>query len=102
MGAVAETDSGRGAAQFFHGHDVGEEAHAAAAVFRVCRDAEQAEFAELRPQVGRERVGGIDLGGTRRKVRRSPALHGVAQRLDVIAQGEIHGLVEHRRSSGSL
>src|SRR6184192_3283311 len=56
MRAVREPDRGRGARDLFHGDDVREIAHRRAAVFLFHRDAQQAEVAELAPEIGREFV----------------------------------------------
>ncbi len=64
--AVGQADRGRGAGDFLHRHAMGEIAHAGAAPFLLDGDAEQAERAELRPQIAREGVGAVDLVGARR------------------------------------
>ncbi len=56
MGAVGETDRGRGARNLFHRDDMGEIAHAGAAEIRIGGDAEQSERAEFGPQMRREFV----------------------------------------------
>src|SRR6202008_3221992 len=61
MRAVGEADRGRGARDLFHGDDVGEIAHRRAAVLLFHRDAEEAERAELAPEVRREFVRTVDL-----------------------------------------
>jgi hypothetical protein len=50
--AVGQADRGRGAADLLHGHHVLEVAHAGAAVLLLHGDAEDAEVAELAPEVG--------------------------------------------------
>ena len=64
--AVGEADRGRGAADLLHRDAMREIAHAGAAVFLLDRDAVQAERAHLGPQLDRETVGPVDLGGERR------------------------------------
>ena len=55
------------------------------------RDAVQAEFAHLRPQLAREAVGPVDLGGDRRDLVGGEALDLLAQRLGGLAEAEIEG-----------
>ena len=66
VGAVGERHRGRGAAHLLHRHAVFEIAQPGAAVFLLDGDAEQAEFAQLRPELAREFVRPVDLGGARR------------------------------------
>ena len=66
MRAVGQADRGRGARHFLHREDMLEIAEAGAAIFLLDRDAVQAERADLRPEVARELVGAVDLGGARR------------------------------------
>ena len=58
--AVGEPDRGRSAAHFLHRDHVGEVAHAGAAVLLLDGDAEQAQIAQLRPQVARKLVVAVD------------------------------------------
>ncbi|KAI3480412.1 hypothetical protein L1887_57426 [Cichorium endivia] len=54
VGAVGEGHRGRPAADFLHGHDMGQVTQAGAAVFLADGHAEQAHVAELAPHVGGE------------------------------------------------
>ena len=99
--AVGETDRRRGAADFLHRDDVREVAHRRAAVFLVDGDAEQAEVAQLAPQVGRELVGAVDLGGARRDLVGGELPHRRAQHVDRLAVVEVEGgEVRHRPPRG--
>ncbi len=71
MRAVGKADRRRGARDLLHGHDVREVAHHRAAEFLLDRDAEQAERAELLPQVRRKLVRTVDLRGARRDLLRA-------------------------------
>src|SRR6266511_3629986 len=82
-------DRGRGARDLFHGDDVGEIAHRGAAVLLLDRDAEQAERAELRPQVGRKLVAAVDLARARRDLLRREIAHAIAPEAIVPRAGEI-------------
>ena len=64
MGAVGECHRSRGPADLFHGDNMGQIAHAAAAVGLVHGDAEQSHVAEPGPQVGRKLVGTVNVGST--------------------------------------
>ena len=66
MRAVRKPDRGRAARDLLHRDDVREVAHRRAAVLFLDRDAEQAEGAELAPQVGGELVRLVDLRRARR------------------------------------
>ena len=52
-------------------------------------DAEQAEVAELRPQLAREAVLAVDVRGQRRDAFRGELRHGGAQRIEVFTETEI-------------
>ena len=52
-------------------------------------DAEHAELAHLAPQVHRELVAAVDLGGARRDLGLREVAHRVAQRVDVFAELEV-------------
>ena len=96
MRAVGQADRCRGAAEFFHRDDVGEVAHAGAAVFLLHRDAEQAERAQFLPQVRRELVAVVDVRRARRDlVRREVAYRG-AQHVDGFAVFKAKERVFHR------
>ena len=74
MRAVGQADRGRGARNLLHRDDMGEIAHAGAAVIRIGGDAEQAERAEFLPQMRGEFVAS---GRSRRRAARSaPARSG--------------------------
>ena len=89
MGAVGEADGGRGAAHLLDRDDVLEVAQARAAIFLLDGDAVQAELAHLGPQLAREAVGLVDLGGDRRHLVGGETLDLVAQRVGGLAQTEI-------------
>ena len=89
MGAVGEADGGRGAAHLLDGDDVLEVAQPRAAILLLDRDAVQAELAHLGPQLAREAVGLVDLGGDRRHLVGGETLDLLAQRVGGLAQTEI-------------
>src|SRR3954451_17225839 len=84
MRAVGEAGRAGSARDLLHRNDMGEIAHAGAAIVRVRSDAEQAEFAEFRPEVARKTVRRVDLGRARRQALPRPAADGVAHRLDLL------------------
>jgi len=88
MRAVAQAHRARGAADFFHRHEVGEEAHLAAAVLARHGDAQQAHLAQLPPQVGREQVVVVDRCCARRDFAFGETADGVAEGIDVVGEGE--------------
>ena len=53
---------------------------------------EQAEVAELAPEVGREHVLVVDLGGARRDLVGGEGAHRVAQHVDRLAEIEVQAL----------
>src|SRR5690554_2809620 len=63
VGAVRRAYRGRGAADFFHGHYVGQVAHARTAVLFADGDAQQAHVTQFAPQVHGEFVGAVDFLG---------------------------------------
>ena len=100
MRAVAQADSGRRAAEFLDRHDVLKIAQARATIFLRDRDAVQAKIAHLGPQLAREAVGLVELGGNRRHFGRGKALNLVAQCVGGLAQTEVegwHGIGDHDR-----
>ncbi len=64
-----------------------------AAELRRDRDAEQAEVAELAPQVHREFVVAIDVGRAGRDLGGGEAAHRFPQEVDVLTQAEVE--IEH-------
>ena len=66
MRAVGQADGRRRPADLLHRHDVREIAHRGAAVFLLDGDSEEAEIADLAPQVRGKLVRAIDVGGARR------------------------------------
>ena len=64
MRAVAQAHRSAGAADFLHGHHVGQVAHVGTAKLLGHGDAQHAQAAHLLPQVHGELVGPVDLGGT--------------------------------------
>src|SRR5688572_13477071 len=100
--AVGKPDRARGARDLLHRHDVSEVAHGRAAEFLLHRDAEQAERAELGPQLGREFVRAVDLGGARGDFLRREVAHRVAQDLEGLAMlesQEVHSGLSGRSGS---
>ncbi|MCY1562693.1 hypothetical protein D9M68_1001340 [compost metagenome] len=95
MGAVGEGDRGRGAADLFHGDDVGQVAKARTAIFLFDGDAEQAHVAELLPHVGREQVVAVDGGSARGEFGGNEGLYLLAQHVDGFTEGEVEGRIAH-------
>ena len=98
MGAVGEADRRRGAAQLLDRDDMLEIAQPDAAILLLDGDAVQAELAHLGPQLAREAVGLVDLGGDRRHLGRGEALDLLAQRIGGLAQAEVerrHRIGDH-------
>ena len=89
MGAVGEADGGRRAAHLLDRDDVLEVAQPRAAILLLDGDAVQAELAHLRPQLAREAVGLVDLGGDRRHLVGGETLDLLAQGVGGLAQTEI-------------
>ena len=89
MRAVGKADRRRAAGNLLHRHAMGEIAHAGAAPFLLDRDAEQAERAELRPQLARKFVGAVDLSGAWRDFFAGEGADRLAQHIDVVAEAEI-------------
>src|SRR5690349_4136670 len=112
MRAVGQADRSGGARNLFHRDAMLEIAEPRPAPFLVHRDAEQTELAELRPQIARERVAFVDLGGARRDAVLRKSADAVAQHVDVGAETETeprpaiwnHGLppLDGLRSPGSI
>src|SRR5690606_30542897 len=88
MRAIAEADRAGSARDLLHRHQVGEVTHAADAVFRIDGHAQQAELAELGPQVLREGVVVVDLRRTRGDLRLRETLDGLTQRVDLLSKLE--------------
>ncbi len=65
--------------------------HRRAAVLFADGDAEQAECAELAPQVSGKFIGAVDIGRARRDLARGEGAHGVAQHVGVFAEIEGQG-----------
>src|SRR5690606_565320 len=78
-----------GAADFLHRHHVGEVPHARAAVFLLDSDAQQAQVAELLPQVFRKGVLPVDIGGARGDLGGGEIAHRLAQHVDGLVVAEI-------------
>ena len=96
MRPIGQADRGRGAGDLFNRDDMGQIAHACAAVIFLDRDAQKAQIAHLAPQRGGKGVGAVDGGGLRFQPVLRPGMDHVAQRLDVGAQIEPQRCVEHR------
>ncbi len=95
MGAVAEADRGRGARDFLLRDDMLEIAEAEAAILFRDGDPVQPELAHLRPQIAREFVLLVDLGGDRRDLLAREPLGGFADRVGHFAEFEIEGGLAH-------
>jgi hypothetical protein len=89
MRAVGEAHRPRGARDLLHRDHVGEVAEASAAPALGHGDTEQPLRAEQWPEVARELVAAVDLGGARRDALGSEPAHGFAQLLDFV--GQVHG-----------
>src|SRR5208282_3690459 len=87
--AVGQPHRSGGAADFLHRHDMGEITHLRAAVLLLHGDPEQAQIAHLLPEVGRELVAAVDLGGARRNFGGGELLHRGAQHVDGLAEMKI-------------
>ena len=88
MGAVGQAYRGGGAADFLHGDDMGEIAHAGAAVFLLHRHAEQPQAAELSPQVGGEFIPAVYVRRARGDFPGREVLCRIPQQVDGFAQVE--------------
>src|SRR5262249_51583022 len=91
-------DRGRCARDFLHRDDVREVAHRGAAKLFLDRDAQQAQVAQLRPEVARKFVGAVDLRGARSNLTRGEPGYALAEDIRSFAQVEmeprIHGLYQ--------
>jgi hypothetical protein len=76
--SIRQADRCRRARNLFHRNDMGQVTHRTTAVVWFDSDAQEAQGAHLFPQVGRELVGTIDLGGTRRDFSLRKLLNDVA------------------------
>ena len=95
MGPVGQADAGRGAGDFLDGDGVGQITHPRSAVFLGDGDAQQAQLAHLAPQGGGKLVRSVNLRRDRLDPVLSPAVHGLAQRVHILAQVEFHASGEH-------
>ena len=91
MGAVAETDRGRGAADLLHGDDMFETPHAGASIVRIDGDAEDAEPAQLGPQITREIIVSIGGLGAGRNLLQRETVHRFAQGIRGFSHIEAEG-----------
>src|SRR5260221_709035 len=99
MGSVRQSDRGRATANFLHRDAMGEITHAAAAVFFLDGNAVEAERTHSWPQLDRETISAIDLGGEWRNLRIGKIAHRRAQQVDLGAEiviesgiaGVLHG-----------
>src|SRR5260221_9097103 len=89
MGAVGQTDCGRGARYFLDGDAVLEIAEPRAAIFLLDGDPVQTERADLGPEVPPELIALVDFGGTPRELVRREGLDGLANRIRGLAEIEI-------------
>ncbi len=95
MRAVGQPHRGRAAADFFERDDVGQVAHAGAAVFLVYGDTEQAHVAELAPHVAGKEVVAVDGFGAGRQFVGHETAHLVAEHVDGFTEGEVEAGVVH-------
>src|SRR5713101_7716306 len=91
MGTVGEADGSRGAAHLLHRDAMREVAHAGAAICLLDGDAVETKRAHFRPQLDRETIGPVDLGGERRDTIFGKAAHRRAQHVDLRTEIEIEG-----------
>ena len=89
MRAVGQADRGRATRDLLHGHDVRQVAKVGAAVVLRHGQAVHPEFAQLLPEVHRELVAAVDLGGAGRDLLCDELLQGIAQQCDVLAEFEL-------------
>src|ERR1700726_489545 len=89
MRSVREPDRGARTADLLHRDDVFEVTQATAAVLRLVGDAEKSEGAQLRPQIARKGIRGVDLRGARGDELGGELAHGLAQQVDALAKLEI-------------
>ncbi len=89
MRAVAQAHRGAGAGDFFQRHHMRQIAHARAAIGLGHGDAQQAQVAELAPQIHRKLIGAVDFGGARGNFLLGKVAHGLAQSSDVFAELEV-------------
>src|SRR5580698_7340561 len=89
MRAVRQPDRCTRTADLLHRNDMLEIAQATAAIFKLHRDAEEPKRAQLRPQVARKEVRGIDFSGAWRDELGGKLAHGLAQQINAFAQSEI-------------
>jgi hypothetical protein len=76
---------------------MGKVTHIGSAVLFTYRNPEEAEGAELAPQVRGEFVGAVDVCGARRDLARGKGVHRFAQHVDIFAEVEGQGRkVDHR------
>src|SRR5262245_63932245 len=87
--AVGMPYGGRAAAYFLHCDSMLEVAETRAAVLLFDRDAEHPELAEFGPQLTRELVAAVELGGQRCDPIAGEAAHALAQLLGGFAEVEI-------------
>src|SRR5690606_19291288 len=89
MRAVGKADRAAPARNFLHRDDMGEIAEPRSAEFLIRRNAEQAEFPELRPEVARELVLSVDRRCAGFQTIVDPARDHLAHFLDLLGQAEI-------------
>src|SRR5690606_1119975 len=97
--AVREADRRGRAAELLDDEHLREIAEPGAAELGLERDAEEAELAELGPQVARERVLGVDLRGPGRDALGREAPDVLAQHREVLVEAEIEVEIDHHGSA---
>ncbi|MDR6355135.1 hypothetical protein Q3H58_001806 [Pseudomonas psychrotolerans] len=95
MGAVGQGHGAGAAAEFFHHHHVGQVAEAGAAVRLGDGDPEQAQVAELAPEIVGEGVVAVDGSGAGRHLGGDELADLVTQEIQGLAEGEVQaGIVQ--------
>ena len=89
MRAIGQADRGGGARNLLDRDAVLEIAEPRAAIFLFDGNAVQAERADFRPEVARELIALVDLGGPRRDLVAGEILHGLADRVRGFAEIEV-------------
>ncbi len=90
MGAVGQPHRSGGARDLLHGDHVLEVAEAKAAPVLLDGDPVQAELAHLGPELARELVGGVDLGGERGDAVGGETRGRLADGVGGLAEPEVH------------
>lgn len=92
MRAIGQAHGSTGAADFLHGDDMREIAHADAAIGFADGDAVEAEIAEFLPKIMREGIAAIDLPGAGRDFGGRESGDTAAQHVEGFAECKIQAL----------